>query len=114
MHVATDIDKVPTRALGCSIDPMSVLLVIQVSSIFFRRPDMPASPVSVPSNVFICSALPVQAILIVLFGTCTTMAPSANPLRPSVNGTDPGLDMVIGYYPMFQDVHVMIFIGFGA
>ena len=51
MHVATDIDKAPARPLGCSIDPMSVLLVIQVSSIFFQWTDQTLYPTIRPVSL---------------------------------------------------------------
>ena len=54
-------------------------------------------------TTFAYAALFVQAILIVLFATCTEYtamtAKEENELQ--------------NYYPMFQDVHVMIFVGFG-
>ena len=48
-----------------------------------------------------------QIIMIALFGTCTTYGNEASASNASVNNT------IALYYPMFQDVHVMIFIGFG-
>ena len=48
-----------------------------------------------------------QIIMIVLFGTCTTYGTEVSASDTSTNNT------IALYYPMFQDVHVMIFIGFG-
>ena len=55
-----------------------------------------------------------QVILIVLFGFCTTYGEGVHPavIRPGKEEFT-SKDLVQSYYPMFQDVHVMIFIGFG-
>ena len=47
-----------------------------------------------------------QCLSIILFGCCSDLGDGVHPnsLEPSTIST---------YYPMFQDVHVMIFIGFG-
>lgn len=48
-----------------------------------------------------------QIAMIALFATCTTFG---NDLSASTNSAS---NTIQNYYPMFQDVHVMIFIGFG-
>jgi len=52
-------------------------------------------------------AIVVQVIFIILFGVLGEYGKTARPVDPEVNGDFRGL------YPYFQDVHVMIFIGFG-
>ena len=48
-----------------------------------------------------------QTAMIVLFATCTTYGTDVS------GGDDSAKQTVALYYPMFQDVHVMIFVGFG-
>lgn len=48
-----------------------------------------------------------QIVIIILYGTCTEYGPALDHTRHT-----PETDN-IGKYPMFQDVHVMIFVGFG-
>lgn len=48
-----------------------------------------------------------QFVMIVLYATCTTYGTDV-----SGTGTN-SKNTIANYYPMFQDVHVMIFIGFG-
>jgi len=47
-----------------------------------------------------------QVLVILFYGLFTTFGPDVDPAAKQQN-------TVQGYYPMFQDVHVMIFIGFG-
>jgi len=60
-----------------------------------------------------------QVAFVVLFGLFTTYDDGANAMAtvnqndPDKGGADPGANPVKDYYPMFQDVHVMIFVGFG-
>ena len=49
-----------------------------------------------------------QSIMIVLYATCCTYGSEV-----SGSGTTTATNTITNYYPMFQDVHVMIFIGFG-
>ena len=62
-------------------------------------------------TTFSTLALLVQVAMIVLFGTCTTLAPgldASEPPSPLSMGQMSGAG-----YAMWQDVHVMIFVGFG-
>ncbi|XP_060063556.1 ammonium transporter Rh type A-like [Ylistrum balloti] len=56
-------------------------------------------------TIFMCI---LQIVFIILFGVFGDYDPAAKPRRE-----DKSSDSTIGMYPMFQDVHVMIFIGFG-
>lgn len=73
----------------------------------------------IASKKFGIVVLTFQAIFLVLFALLTTYDTEANAAYPGnsrdpdKNGTDPEKNSVAKYYPMFQDVHVMIFIGFG-
>lgn len=49
-----------------------------------------------------------QVIIIILYATCTTYGTDV-----SGDGSTASANTIANYYPMFQDVHVMIFIGFG-
>lgn len=51
-----------------------------------------------------------ELILIILYGTCVTYADNVNGSSTANGGTGNALQ---DYYPFFQDVHVMIFVGFG-
>ncbi|XP_013381459.2 ammonium transporter Rh type B [Lingula anatina] len=55
--------------------------------------------------------LVLQALFIVLFGIFVDYGDDANAVMSTGNETTP--NSVKSYYPMFQDVHVMIFVGFG-
>ncbi|OWF53145.1 ammonium transporter Rh type A-like [Mizuhopecten yessoensis] len=55
----------------------------------------------------ICMCI-IQVIFIIVFGVFADYDPAAKPRRE-----DKSAESTIGMYPMFQDVHVMIFIGFG-
>ncbi|XP_074653098.1 ammonium transporter Rh type B-B-like [Tubulanus polymorphus] len=63
--------------------------------------------------------LVLQVIFIVLFAVFVRYDDQANAskkensLDPGKGGADPEKNSLKQYYPMFQDVHVMIFIGFG-
>eukprot|EP00668_Euglena_longa_P011350 GGOE01013746.1.p2 GENE.GGOE01013746.1~~GGOE01013746.1.p2 ORF type:complete len:461 (+),score=136.19 GGOE01013746.1:1881-3263(+) len=52
-----------------------------------------------------------EGIVILLFGLFVRYSPAAEPGSPL--STEEAKDIVQGLYPFFQDVHVMIFIGFG-
>ncbi|ELT93531.1 hypothetical protein CAPTEDRAFT_104921 [Capitella teleta] len=58
-----------------------------------------------------------QIVFIILFGVFVDYAPDADARHPGnshdQNGTDHENNSLKMYYPMFQDVHVMIFVGFG-
>ncbi|XP_077985496.1 ammonium transporter Rh type A-like [Glandiceps talaboti] len=61
-----------------------------------------------------------QILFLVLFALMVDYNEDSNALAPQNNkdheihgGADPGNNPLGYYYPMFQDVHVMIFIGFG-
>ena len=67
-------------------------------------------------------ALVFQVIMIILYATCTeyggsSVAPTKAATTPATGGAPAtaakGITDVEHYYPMFQDVHVMIFVGFG-
>jgi ammonium transporter Rh len=53
-----------------------------------------------------------QVIIIILYATCTKYGPGVHPAE-SPSATLNIRNNVNIYYPLFQDVHVMIFIGFG-
>jgi ammonium transporter Rh len=59
--------------------------------------------------VFILS----EILLIIAYLFCTEYGSGVHPAASSVLEDLEARDFVQGYYPMFQDVHVMIFIGFG-
>ena len=67
-----------------------------------------------PHRVFELVFILSEVILIILYGFCTTYGEGVHPavIRP---GTEEftAKDEVQTYYPFYQDVHVMIFIGFG-
>ncbi|XP_066267742.1 ammonium transporter Rh type A-like isoform X2 [Branchiostoma lanceolatum] len=60
-----------------------------------------------------------EVVFIVLFGILVVYddeanaSASKNSLTPAQGGADPDNNVVRAYYPLFQDVHVMMFIGFG-
>ncbi|CAH1245695.1 RHAG [Branchiostoma lanceolatum] len=60
-----------------------------------------------------------EVVFIVLFGILVVYddeanaSASKNSLTPAQGGADPDNNVVKAYYPLFQDVHVMMFIGFG-
>ena len=60
-------------------------------------------------ETFAYAALVVQIVLLVLFATCTEYTPMG---KASAQTAQEQLELA-AYYPMFQDVHVMIFVGFG-
>jgi len=51
-----------------------------------------------------------QMVLMLCYGLFTSYG--AN-VHPAVQVQDDVSDIVQGFYPFFQDVHVMIFVGFG-
>jgi len=53
-----------------------------------------------------------QIIIIILYSFCTEYGEGVHPAFTTTD-TLSGQDAVRTYYPMYQDVHVMIFIGFG-
>lgn len=61
---------------------------------------------------FAMCALALQLILVVLFGVCTEYSKNVEHLT-GADGDNGGDGGIKDFYPMFQDVHVMIFIGFG-
>ena len=67
-----------------------------------------------PNRIFELVFIISQIILIIIYGFCTTYGEGVHPavVRP---GTEEftAKDEVQTYYPLYQDVHVMIFIGFG-
>merc|ERR1712166_729493 len=69
-----------------------------------------------------------EIVMIILYATCTKYGEGVHPaavttIQESINNGDPNLakliqkieakDRVQSYYPIFQDVHVMIYVGFG-
>jgi len=56
-----------------------------------------------------------QLIVILIFGLCTEFGEGVHPRERDVTNGDfsKNRDIVQKLYPVFQDVHVMIFIGFG-
>lgn len=67
-----------------------------------------SNPLRVFELVFIIS----EIIIIVLYGLCTKYGEGVHPAFTASGDLD-AKDAVQTYYPMYQDVHVMIFIGFG-
>ena len=67
-----------------------------------------ADPNRIVELVFIIS----EIILIALFLTMTKYGEGVHPGFEGDKTLDT-VDFIQGYYPIFQDVHVMIFIGFG-
>ena len=59
-----------------------------------------------------CSIFTIQVIIIICYGLFTTYDVEVNASN-SVTTNSLSKDTVLSYYPFFQDVHVMIFIGFG-
>lgn len=59
-------------------------------------------------TVFIIS----QIIVIILFAFCTEYGEGVHPAASSTEVLDKRNNVQV-YYPLFQDVHVMIFVGFG-
>ena len=58
----------------------------------------------------------VQVICIIMYACFTKYGIGMSPDTPQdvdASGYDPHRDVVQNLYPFFQDVHVMIFIGFG-
>jgi len=47
------------------------------------------------------------------YGSGVSPSASVSSFEVAEDGYDPARDYIQGYYPFFQDVHVMIFIGFG-
>ena len=53
-----------------------------------------------------------EALVILFYGLFTTYDVESNAFNAKTNGTN-AEHTVINYYPIFQDIHVMMFIGFG-
>jgi len=60
-----------------------------------------------PRMRFVWATFLWQIVIIVLYGKCAEYGPALDPTRSA------GVVDNIDKYPMFQDVHVMIFVGFG-
>jgi ammonium transporter Rh len=60
-----------------------------------------------PLTYFIC-----QVIVILFFGLFTEFNEYNSPMSPAAN-EEKALKIAHSKYPLFQDVHVMIFVGFG-
>jgi ammonium transporter Rh len=90
----------------------------------------PAHGAHEKASAFEWGFLVAEVIMIVLYATCTTYGAGVHPAASSTKSiskaesiSDPTLlafltkmekeDRVQAYYPVFQDVHVMIYIGFG-
>ena len=65
------------------------------------------------SRLFELVFLVSEVIVIVLYLLFTEYSDGVHPSAPATVGALDSKDKVVKYYPIFQDVHVMIFIGFG-
>lgn len=92
----TPIADMHRRAVRTGADPMKAVFMQYV------KQEERVNPCSTFLQLFTF----LQVIFIVLFFTCTDYGDEAE-------GTAEGANGIKGLYPWFQDIHVMIFIGFG-
>ena len=65
-----------------------------------------------PNRIFEIIFILSQVVIGVLYALCTEYGEGVHPAFTNTNDLD-AKDAMQTYYPMYQDVHVMIFIGFG-
>jgi len=81
-----------------------------------QDPTKPAKPTHKGMGVGEWFFLAAQCVCILLMGLCCEYGEHVHPKSDqsvAASGYDPNRDIVQNLYPFFQDVHVMIFIGFG-